>query len=85
MPQVTKSQTRDLLKSNPDKKLSSLANDTALIASLTAVFNASLEIAEEFPQSKAELAGAIAKKGLAVSGAAATASGSNVHGSCSHP
>lgn len=76
MPQVTKSQTRDLLKSNPDKKLSSLANDTALIASLTAVFNASLEIAEEFPQSKSALAGTIAKKGLAISSAAAAASGS---------
>lgn len=76
MPQVTKTQTRDLLKSNSDKNLSSLANDTALVASLTAVFNASLEIAEDFPKTKGELATAIAKKGLAVSGAAATASGS---------
>ena len=76
MPQVTKTQTRDLLKSNSDKKLSSLADDTALVASLTAVFNASLEIAEDFPQTKGELVTAIAKKGLAVSGVAATASGS---------
>ena len=76
MPQVTMTQTRDLLKSNSEKKLSSLADDTALVASLTAVFNASLEIAEEFPQTKGELATAIAKKGLAVSGVAATASGS---------
>ena len=76
MPQVTKTQTKDLLKSSSEKKLSSLADDTALVAKLTAVFNASLEIAEEFPQTKGELATAIAKKGLAVSGVAATASGS---------
>lgn len=76
MSEVTPVQTRALLKGNPDTRLSSLSRDTALIASLTAVFNASLEIAEEFPQSKAGRASALAKKGLAMSGAAATASGS---------
>ena len=76
MPQVMQSQTRDILRCSSDKRISSLANDAALVASLTAVFNASLEIAEKFPQTKGELATAIARKGLAVSGAAATASSS---------
>lgn len=76
MPQITQTQTRDLLKNNSDAKMSTLANDTALVASLTAVFNASLDIAADFPQTKGELATAIAKKGLAVSGVAATTSGS---------
>ncbi len=77
MPQVMQSQTRDLLKISADKKLSSLSKDTALVVSLTEVFNASLEIAEAFPQSKAERVSALARKGLAVSGAAAGASGSS--------
>lgn len=77
MPEVTVMQTRVLLKRSSQKNVSSLADDTALVSSLTAVLNASLEIAEEFPQTKGELATAIAKKGLAVSGVAATASGSH--------
>jgi hypothetical protein len=76
MPQVIQSQTRDLLKISANKKLSSLSTDTALVVSLTDVFNASLEIAEAFPQSKAQVASALARKGLAVSGAVAAASGS---------
>ncbi len=76
MPQVTQDQTRTLLKNSADPKLSTLSNDTALVVSLTAVFNASLDIADSFPKTKSELAGALASKSLAMSGVAATASGS---------
>jgi hypothetical protein len=76
MLQVTQDQTRILLKNSADPTLSTLSNDTALVVSLTAVFNASLDIADSFPKTMRELAGALASKSLAMSGVAATASGS---------
>ena len=50
MPQVTQDPTRILLKNSADPTLSTLSNDTALVVSLTAVFNASRDIADDFPK-----------------------------------
>lgn len=76
MPQFSRSDVRTVLTNSSDHNISNLAYDTALVASLAAVLNATLEIAEEFPRTKGEVTLAIAKKGLSVSGVAATATGS---------
>jgi hypothetical protein len=77
MSPLTESHTRSLLKNSPDTKVSSLASEAELVTALTAVFNASIEITEEFPQTKAQLAGALVKKGLSLSTVAEKASGSS--------
>lgn len=76
MPAMSTSHTRTLLQTQPDPAISSMARDAELVTALTAVLNASLEIAEEFPQTKTELATALAKKSIALSSVAAGASGS---------
>lgn len=70
MPTITSQQTRTLLQNSADHGVSRLANETELVVALTAVFNASLEIAENFPRTRGELAMATSKKLLAVSAVA---------------
>lgn len=76
MPAISTSHTRSLLQAHPDGVVSNMAHDAELVTALTAVLNASLDIADEFPQTKTELATAIAKKSVAISGVAASAAGS---------
>ncbi|MGM9484778.1 hypothetical protein ACS5PN_26525 [Roseateles sp. NT4] len=76
MSQFQESEVRMLLMTCPEKKTSELAKDTALVKSLTKVFNATLEIAKDQPTNGSSLAMALSKKGLAISGVAATATGS---------
>lgn len=76
MPQFLESEICSLLKSCPDKRTSELSKDTALIKSLTKVLNTTLEIAKDQPKGGVPLAAALSKKGLAMSGVAATAAGS---------
>lgn len=76
MPTMKEAETRNLLQKHPDAKLSQMAHDTELVKALTAVFNASLEIAGDVPQTRGQLAGALANKGLAVAGVAEQAAGS---------
>jgi hypothetical protein len=71
LPTITSQQTRTLLQNSANPSVSGLANVTELVVALTAVFNASLEIAEEFPKTKGELAMATTKKLVAVSAVAA--------------
>lgn len=73
---ITKSGTRSLLQASPNRKVSTMAQDAEFVTTLTAVLNASLEIAEEFPQTRAQLATAIVKKGVAMSAVAAKAADS---------
>lgn len=77
MPQFQEFEVCLLLEKCSDKKTSALSKDTALVKSLTKVLNASLDIAKDQPKDSASLAIALSKKGLAVSGVAATATGSN--------
>jgi hypothetical protein len=63
---VAKDEVSVLLSSSPDKSVSKLADDARLVQALTNVLNATLEIAEELPQTKGQLALTIAKKGHAV-------------------
>lgn len=67
MPPVAASETCSLLQSCSNDSVARLAKDAELVTALTAVLNASLEIAAEFPETKGQLALAVAKKGLAVS------------------
>jgi len=76
MTAISTSHTRTLLQTNPNVAISSMARDAELVTALTAVLNVSLEIAEEFPRTKTELATALAKKSIALSSVAANASGS---------
>jgi hypothetical protein len=76
MPLIQEAQTRNLLQKSPDAKLVQLSKDAELVTALTAVFNASLDIAEEMPATKGQLVGVLAKKGHAISGLAEKASGS---------
>jgi len=76
MPRFHESEISLLLKTSPDKKTSELSKDTALVKSLTKVLNATLDIAKDPPRDGASLALALSKKGLAMSGVAATATGS---------
>lgn len=62
----TTSDTMMMLKTSPDPKVSGMANDTGLVKSLTAIFNASLEMAED-------PAMGLARKGVAVAGMAGSA------------
>ena len=63
MTAISTSHTRTLLQTNPDPAISSMARDAELVTALTAVLNVSLEIAEEFPRTKTELATALAQFG----------------------
>jgi hypothetical protein len=65
-----------MLKKCPDATASALSRDTALVKSLTKVLNATLDIAKDRPTDGSALALSLAKKGVAVSGVASTASGS---------
>jgi len=77
MLQFKESQVCLLLKKCPDKKTSELSKDIALVKSLSKVFNATLDIANNQPKNGTSLAVAVAKKGIALSGVEATASESN--------
>lgn len=79
MSQFQPSDVCSLLENCPDKAASELAKDTALVKSLTKVFNVrlELEIAKDRPRDGASLALTLVKKGHAVSGVAATATGSS--------
>ncbi|WP_156473044.1 hypothetical protein [Pseudorhodoferax sp. Leaf265] len=77
MSTVTPTQVSNLLANSPDKNVSKLAKDTELTAALVRVFAATLEIAKDFPQTKAQLAHSLTKKAYSVSKVAATASASD--------
>jgi hypothetical protein len=76
MPQFQESEVCLLLETCPDKRTSGLSKDTALVKSLTKVLNATLDIAKDPPKDGTSLAMALSKKGLSMSGVAATATGS---------
>jgi hypothetical protein len=76
MPQFQEADINLLLKASPDAATAKLAREAALVKSLTAVLNASLQLAADPPRSGGQLALALAKKASAVNGLAATASGS---------
>ena len=68
---ITESDTRLTLKMHPEPEVSELAENTSVVRDLTAVLNASLSIAEDFPQSKSQLGLAVANKALSMSTLAA--------------
>ena len=70
MPQIQESEVRLLLKTCPDRKTSELSKDVSLVTSLTKVLVATMEIN---PKDRASFAISLSKKGLALSGVAATA------------
>ena len=76
MPAISRAETMAVLQTSPDNKVSNLAKDAALVKALTDVFNATLEIAEEFPQTKGELATLVARKSVSVIDFAAGSTGS---------
>lgn len=76
MPEFQPSEVCMLLETSPDRKVSALSKDTALVKALTKVLNATLDIAKDPPKDGASLAKALSTKGLALSGVAATTTGS---------
>jgi hypothetical protein len=76
MAQFTEYDVRMLLVTSPDANASPMARDTALVKSLVKVFNASLEFAKAPPKGGGELTVALSKKAFALSGVAASATGS---------
>lgn len=73
---ITEADVKATLKNNPRPEVAELAKNVALVKEVTAVLNASLTIAEDFPITKAQLSMYIAEKTLAISNVAATANNS---------
>ena len=76
MDEFTPSEVQLLLITSPDRNVSRLARDTALVKALTKVLNATLDIAKDSPKNGRDLALLAAKKAAAVSGVAEKATGS---------
>ena len=76
MDEFTPSEVQLLLTTSPDRNVSRLARDTALVKALTKVLNATLDIAKDSPKNGRDLALLAAKKAAAVSGVAEKATGS---------
>jgi len=76
MAEFKSSEVQLLLKGSSDRKVSGLADDIALVKSLTKVLNATLDIAKDQPRNGSELAYVLAKKAAAISGVAEKATGS---------
>ena len=76
MPKFKQSDAQLLMKTSPDPKVSAFAHSTATVKALTAVLNATLEVAKEPPKGRLEVTAAVIKKGAALTGLGATATGS---------
>jgi hypothetical protein len=73
---ISTTDTTQLLKTSPDPQVKSMAGDAGLVKSLTAVLNASLEMADSPPTNRVELATALGQKAVAITGAAGGVSNS---------
>lgn len=73
---ITQAQVKNAMECSPDPEMVKLRSDATIIQAVTAVLNATLDIAADFPMTKAQLAYALSNKGAALAGLASTVSNS---------